>query len=189
MSLTSITITPSESPLTILSLANAKEQLRLESSFTDEDDLITAYIATAVANCENYMNMHLQPKTMVLQFDNFQNYIFETYPLTVDNVKYYKLGNAVLTTVETSDYYITRPNTKSSKLVFKPDAPTDEDYNRPDAVIVTCSVGYTDAADIPEPIIQAIKLQVSDMYERREDRAEIPVKASQGLMRPYRNYL
>lgn len=187
MAVTNYTITDS-TPLTVLSTANAKLQLRLESSYTDEDTLIDAYVVAAISNCENFINGHIQPKTLVLWFDQFQNYEFETYPVIVSSVKYYKKDEASLTTLATTDWYTTKTSNKKTKLVID-EIPGDVEDDRPDVVQVTATLGYASANLIPEPIVLAIKLQVSDMYERREDRASVPVTASQNLLRPYRNYL
>lgn len=184
---TNITITDS-TPLTVVSLADAKLQLRLESSYTDEDDLITAYTNTAIANIENYLNAHVQPKTLELWLDGFQTYTFETYPLTVTSVKYYQKDEASLTTLATTDWYIVKTSNKKQKLVIK-NTPTNVDADRADVVQITATLGYATESVIPTPIVQAIKLQLSDMYERREDRGVIPVTTSQNLLRPYRNYL
>jgi hypothetical protein len=57
-----------------------------------------------------------------------------------------------------------------------------------DAVIVTINQGWV-TADVPKPLIQAMKLYVSDMYERREDRGEVGYNsAATALMRPYRKF-
>lgn len=184
---TNITITAS-TPLTVVSLADAKLQLRLETSYTDEDDLITAYTNTAIANIENYLNAHIQPKALVLWLDGFQTYTFETYPLTVTSVKYYQPDADSLTTLSTDDWYITKTSDKKQNLVIK-NTPASVETDRADVVQVTATLGYASASAIPTPIVQAVKLQLSDMYERREDRGVIPVTTSQNLLRPYRNYL
>lgn len=184
---TNITITPS-TQIEVLSTADAKDQLRLEASYTDEDDLIDAYIEAAVSNIENYINAHVQPKTLVIWLDSFHTYTFETYPLTISSVEYYQKDAASLTTLSTSDWYVTKPNAKKQNLVIK-NTPASVETERPDVVKITATIGYASASNIPTPIIQAVKLQVSDMYERREDRAGIPITASQNLLRPYRYYI
>ncbi len=65
---------------------------------------------------------------------------------------------------------------------------TPELETKDDAVLVTINQGWV-AAEVPKPLIQAMKLYVSDMYERREDRGEIGHNsAATALMRPYRKF-
>lgn len=186
MTVTTVTITP-DTEINVLPLADAKLQLRLENSYTEEDSLIESYIKSAVSNVENYLNAHIQPKEMVIRFKDFSDYEFDTYPVTDISVSYYKVGNSTLTELPETDWYIVSANPKHTVLIID-----KVPYNvavRPDAVVITANIGYTDPDQIPAPIKQAIKLQVSDMFERREDRAGIAVKVSQTLLRPFRNYL
>lgn len=172
----------------IVTLAQARKQLRLESDFTDEDDLIQTYIDAAVEASEQYMNAHLYKKDMVITLDAFQkSLVFEAYPLrSVTSVEYYKTGEESLTTLETTDWYLTTQNIKQNILNIK-NIPTDV-AERFDAVEITLAIGYNSASKVPAPIKQAIKLQISDMYERREDRKETITTAAQSLMRAYRKY-
>lgn len=169
----------------ILTLAKAKKQLRLEDDFTDEDDLIQAYIDAAVEHAENYIACHIYEKTMTIKMSAFQNsVIFEAYPfIDITSVKYYV--DDVETTMPSTNYYVTSQNIKQSVLTFKTlPAQTDERF---DAVEIIIKVGFSKTV-IPKPIIQAIKLMISDMYERREDRPETITTAAQSLMRAYRKY-
>lgn len=175
-------------PITVISTANAKLQLRLESDYDAENDLITAYINAATLSCENYINGHIQPKAMVLWLDQFHNVVLDTYPISVTSVEYYKKDEVSLTTLPTTDWYVTTTEDKKNTLVIK-EVPTNVEDDRPDVVKITTAIGYTDADNVPEPIKQAIRLQLTDMFERREDRAGTPVTTSQNLLRPYRNYL
>lgn len=171
--------------LEVVSLAKAKKQLRLEADFTDEDDLIQGYIDAAVENCEKFIGGHIIPKDMVIKMDRFDNpIIFEAYPLKqVTSVKYFTADTE--TTMDAAKYALTKQSEKVVKLRFKEDTPsTDVRY---DAVTVTAAVGFPGNV-IPKPIVQAILLQVSDMYEVREDRQERLSTASMTLLRPFKKY-
>lgn len=173
---------------TILSTADAKAQLRIESSFTAEDALIDSYVAAATAAAENFINGHIQAKSMVIKLDEMPSKLkFSTHPIrSITSVMYRDTDNAEQTLVSGTDYHLEAPSDKENTLVF------DEVYNtydRPDAVTITVAIGYTNAAAVPAPIIQAIKLMVSDMYDRREDRANVNYKASSALLHSYRKYL
>lgn len=187
MAITSVNITP-ETEIEVLTLSQAKLQLRIEDSYTAEDDLIESYINSAIASSENYINGHIQPKTLTIKYNEFFTaYEFDTYPISAITISYYKKGASTLTTLPTTDWHTVSVNKKHNVIVI--DLVPQDVAVREDAVIIEATLGYEDAEDVPAPIITAIKLQVSDMFERREDRAGTPIKVSQTLLRPYRNYL
>jgi uncharacterized phiE125 gp8 family phage protein len=171
--------------LEVLSLANAKKQLRIESSFTEEDDLIQSYIDAAVVAAENFIGGHILPGSLVLSFDKFDNpVIFEAFPLkSVTSVKYF--ANEVEETLDVEKYQLTVQHGKVYKLQFRGDLPTTD--KRFDAVTITVDCGFAGNA-IPKPIVQAIKLMVADMYEIREDRKEVISTAAMSLLRPYKKF-
>lgn len=177
-----------EAVMNVITLQQAKKQLRIEETFTDEDELIQSYIDTAVEASEQYMNAHIYKKQMVITCDAFQKtLVFEAYPLrSVASIQYYKTGEETKTTLPVTEYYTTNQNLKQYVLNIK-NIPADV-ADRYDAVTITLEIGYESATKVPMPIKQAIKLQVSDMYERREDRSETITTAAQGLMRAYRKY-
>lgn len=181
--ITDIQYTPDT--LEVVTLAKAKKQLRIESDFNDEDTLIQGYIDAAVAHCENFIGGHIIPKSMVIKLDAFDSlFEFSAYPLkSVTSVKYYTAETE--TTLDASKYALTQQSDKVFKLRFKEDTPATEE--RFDAVTIEVAVGFPGDV-IPKPIIQAILLQVSEMYEFREDRAEQLSKASMTLLRPYKKY-
>lgn len=183
---TNVNIEVEESNINVVTLAQAKKQLRIESDFTDEDELIQSYIDASVEASENYMSNHLLKKTMTITLDKFQSSVtFEAFPLRgIASVKYWSSTEEV--TMQDTNYYTTSLNKKQTILHFKtiPDV-VDERF---DAVTIVINIGYATASAIPKPIVQAVKLQISDMYERREDRPGAILTAAQSLMRPYRKY-
>lgn len=169
----------------IILLEKAKKQLRVETDFTDEDDLIKNYITASVMASEDYMSCHVYAKSMVISLNAFRpTVIFEAFPLRgVKSVKYW--SDDVEMTMPETDYYLTSQNLKQSQLHFKVLPTTDKRY---DAVSIELEIGYENASKVPAPIKQAILLQIADMYERREDRAGVIHTSAQALMRPYRKY-
>ncbi|MBF05022.1 MAG: hypothetical protein CMP76_17230 [Flavobacterium sp.] len=174
-----------ETAVDVLALVKAKKHLRVDSSFTDEDDLIQDYIDAAVINAENYIGGHIQPKIMVFKMDQFDNPLtFEAFPLKeVVSVKYYENGNDTQLTMDSGDYQLTKLNSKVFSIHFKGDLPSIQE--RFDAVEVSVKVGMV---TIEKPIVQAVQLMVSDMYERREDRIEVISSQSMSLLRPYKKF-
>lgn len=170
----------------IVSLELAKKQLRIEDDFTDEDDLIQAYIDAAIAMSEDYTGGHIVEKNMILKMDAFDNpLVFEAFPIqSIDSVSYYPADGSDSQVMDNSNYDLMSLNPKVSKISFKTTPAIAERF---DAVTVTVKVGMV-VEEIRQPIIQAILLQISDMYERREDRTEVMLSAATALLRPYKKF-
>jgi uncharacterized phiE125 gp8 family phage protein len=171
--------------LAVLTLAQAKKQLRIDTAFTDEDDLIQSYIDAAIVNCENFIGGHIIPGGLVLTYDKFESpVVFEAFPLkAITNVKYFTDG--VETILDSSKYSLTRQSEKVFKLRFKEDTPSIDD--RFDAVKITIGCGFPDDL-IPKPILQA-----GQMYEYREDSFQNNVfnmtnSPAYSLLRPYKKF-
>ena len=173
------------SPTTVVTLAKAKKHLRVDSDFIDEDDLIQDYIDAAVTQAENYIGGHITDKNVVIKMDVFDNpLVFEVFPIkAVSSVKYYEAGDENEKTLDTENYNLTAETSKRFSIRFKNDLPSLQ--TRFDAVIVTVNVGMT---TIDKPISQAVLLMVADMYERREDRAEVLSTAAMSLLRSYKKF-
>jgi uncharacterized phiE125 gp8 family phage protein len=171
--------------LVVITLEQAKKQLRIEEDFTDEDELIQSYIDVAVELSEKFIGGHILPKVMTIKADAFSNpLVFEAFPLKeVISVKYFPKEGGAEATLPDSDYVLTKESEKVYRLRFKNTLPeVDERY---DAVTYTIKVGMV---AVPKGIVQAVKLQVADMYERREDRAEVITTVADRLLRPYKKY-
>jgi uncharacterized phiE125 gp8 family phage protein len=185
---TNVQFTPGT--LEVVTLAQAKKQLRLEASFNDEDDLIQSYIDAAVANAENFIGGHIIPGDLVITYDKFESpVIFEAFPLkTITSVKYY--ADEAEETLDSEKYALTKQSEKVYKLRFKEDTPTTAE--RFDAVTITVACGFAGNV-IPKPVIQAVKMMVAQMYEYREDSFQNNVfnmtnSPAYALLRPYKKY-
>lgn len=176
-----------------VTLAELKNQLNIEQSQTDQDALITSYLAAAVAWVENYINGKIFDGIYSVNLDEFANYTFDIWPVRyIDEIRYYKTGEALETTLSTDDYHV-RQIGKKTIVVFD-NIPSDVDADRFDAVTIDAAVGYDDddpngALEVSELVKQAIRLIVTDMYERRENRPGVSVSVAQNILRPLRYYL
>jgi uncharacterized phiE125 gp8 family phage protein len=181
---TDVSITPGTAT-EVVTLAKAKKYLRIESSFTDEDDLIQDYIDSAVVMAENYIGGHIADKNMVIKSTGFDNpLVFEVFPVkTVTSIKYYEAGVEEEKTLDVSEYVLNSETQKRFAIRYKNTLPSVQD--RFDAVTVTINIGME---TIEKPIAQAVMLMVADMYERREDRPEVLSTASMSLLRPYKKF-
>lgn len=181
---TDVQITPGTAT-EVVTLAKAKKHLRIEASFTEEDDLIQDYIDAAVTNAENYIGGHIANKNMVIKMTGFDNpLVFEAFPVkAVTSVKYFEAGNEDEQTMPEADYALTAETQKRFSIRFKNTLPEVQD--RFDAVTVTISLGM---ATIDKPIASAVLLMLADLYERREDRSEVLSTAAMSLLRPYKKF-
>lgn len=172
--------------LEVVTLAKAKKHLRIESTFEDEDDLIQSYIDAAVSNSENYIGGHIARKDMVIKMDSIsKEFSFEAFPvIAISVINYFAKSDNTDTVMPTDNFYLSSVNTKVSKLTIKV---LPEVSSRYDAVTVSVKVGY-EAGKVEQPILQAILLQIADMYERREDRTEVTLTAAMALLRPYKKF-
>jgi uncharacterized phiE125 gp8 family phage protein len=188
--LTHIEINPIEAPEgSVITLAKAKKQLRIETDFTLEDDLIEGYITAAVNRAEEFIGGHIFNKTVTLNYSAFADaLVFEIFPVrAINSVQYYQEGADTLTTLDPANYYLRSANLRVQEVVF---TTIPEDVaDRPDAIVIELQCGYANMTQTPAAIKQAILLMISDMYNYREDRKELTFPASHQLLRPYKKYV
>lgn len=156
-------VTPAASAA--VSLAEAKAQLRVDAS--DEDTLITSLVVAATDMAEQQTRRAIMPQTWELALDAFPAE-FELTRVPVSNI----------TSVKYTDYAGVEQTLDPSAYVLD----TSDDYGyayvRPaygtewpsarEGVKVRYVAGYANAAAVPEPIKQWIKLMVSTMFDNRE---------------------
>ena len=190
MALTSITKTPLSPPVdAVVTLAKAKKHLRVETDYTDDDELIQDYIDAAIMAAEDYISGHVYNKAVTMVLDALAtNVVFEIFPVrSITSVEYIKEGDDTYTVIPTEDYYLRNKNLRVQEIVFKT-LPQDV-AEQPDVVKIVVQSGYVNTTNTPKPIKQAVLLMVGDAYEYREDRKEVVTKCSEHLLRPYRNYV
>lgn len=184
--ITNTTIIPLDEA-TVITVDQAKKQLRLEVDFCEEDDLIQSYIESAQLVCENYMNRAIGSRKYAIDLDVFSTPV--TYEGSsndaIEKIEYYAPGETTLTLLDPTEYTFRKSILlECFEIKLKTIIATD---NREDAVIITVNQGWL-ADKVPAPIKQAMLLLVSDMYERREDREQSNNMAHLNLLRPYRKY-
>lgn len=178
--------------LTPVSVAEAKTHLRIDSSFTADDTYIGTLIDVATLAAENYTNLALMEQSWYLFIDAFPDYFNllkgSLNDAEVNSINYSDTNNANQT-LHASNYFIDG-NIKPARIYFAPDATIPSTYDKPNAVTVDFTLGFTAASQVPAPIKQAVLLMVGTYYETRQtvsDRTykEIPQSAEYLLM-PYR---
>jgi len=157
--------TPTE-PIT---LEEARAHIHAFTDVTEEDTLIEALITAARAFAENYTNRVFLTQTWELVLDAFPSGILE-------------LPKAPLQSV-TSIIYIDNDGTEQTLAAsaYKQDTVTDpgriapaygtiwpSTRSEPNAVTIQFNAGYGDqAANVPQPIRQAMLLMIAHLYDNR----------------------
>jgi uncharacterized phiE125 gp8 family phage protein len=177
-----------------LSLADAKEHLYIDSGNTDHDDYIEAIIKVATADAEAYTRRRFISQTWYAYLPDWPDEDYFVLPYgqlqSVTSITY-KDTDGIASTLSTSEY-IVESGSDPGKIVLAYDKswPTDTLYpSNPITVEYVC--GYGDAgSDVPDAIIHALKLRVSDIFEHRESEMEgiatVNTKAFERLLWPYR---
>lgn len=159
-----------------VSLEDAKEHLKIDLSFTDDDDLITSMIAEATLKVEHYIHRDLITKEYKTFRDKFpwcKNQIELRRSKVQELVSFKYLVDDVLTDVDTDIYYNTFETDYSG--IFLKDGqvwPTDIDIRR-QSIEIQFKAGYgTDSDSIPADIRRAILMIVACLYQNRGDCSE-----------------
>jgi len=153
---TVVVTAPVSEPVT---LAEAKAQLRIEDSFTLDDDYISALISAARDRCESYCNQFFTEKGIeIIMKGSASGTVFLPYPnLTITSITYVDEDNATQTIAPGDCFY----NTDTQELVFLVDT-NAQSFN----------VAATTAAPVElEGVKASIKMIVTDLYELRTETA------------------
>ena len=164
----SLITAPSEEPLT---LQEAKNHLRVETDFTNDDDLILGLIQAAREWAEGETDRAFITQTWDVTFSSFpcESYINIPKPnlVSVTTLKYYD-ENGVEQTWDSANY-IVNAGSLPGRVSLAPNIvwPTIQ-AGRDKAVTIRFVCGYGDASAVPEAIKSAIKLKIGELYENRE---------------------
>lgn len=160
---------PAAYPVT---LAEAKEHVRVEASFTDDDTYINGLIRAATAQAEVRLARRLITQTWDLLLDEWPGDGCISLPFgTLQSIAHIKYTDedAAEHTFDTANYGV-RTASLLGQAVLKPDAswPSDALYNI-DPIVVRFDCGYgTAGSAVPADIVHAVKLLIADGYEFRE---------------------
>ena len=180
---------PASEPLT---LQEAKDHLRFTDS--SEDTLISALIVAARQHIENLTGRALITQTLELQLDGFpatRKILLPSSPVqSVSSVKYYDTDGA-LQTWSSTEYQVV---TSQIVPVIAPASGYDwpeTDTDTLASVQVRYIAGFGNAAAIPEPIKQAMRLLIGHLFTNRESVvvgtiSQIVPKTVEHLISPYR---
>jgi len=163
-----------DSAIEPLTLSDIKLHLRVDG--TTEDTAISAYQKAARLFCEDYTGRAFINQTWQLKIDDFPSAwqscdgIVELprAPLSSVTSVVYLDNEGVSQTLSTDIYAVDTDSTVGNiHLKYNQSYPSvRDDYH---GVTITYVAGYgANAASVPEPLIQAIKLLTGHFYEQRE---------------------
>ena len=153
-----------------VTLARAKQQLRLSEDFTLDDELIAAYISAARKDCENYLFTALIAQRRKVFFDCLGDSLTLMGPATtVESITY--------TTTEGSTETLTAYRVMED-VVLKV-YPTDGwPSNAVDATVTyTCQ-----PTEISPVVISAMLLKITTLYDVRADPIRIKPTLSNSML-------
>lgn len=162
-------VTPAATP--ILTTAEAKSWLRIESGVTEDDTLIDSLVAVATDQARAFLNREIINASLRLWLTDFPDEV--ALPggqvTAITAVKY--LDTASVEQTLSSSVYEThlsgewRPLLRLASGQQWPAIDTDSYY----PVRIEYTAGYGAAStDVPDKIVQAIRQQVGHLYENRE---------------------
>lgn len=147
----------------IISTAELKKHLRVTHAL--EDTLIEAARLAAISYVENYCNVLLGSYSATGYLRDWRFASFPVGPLSaVGSVVYDDSSGAQQTFSSNSVYFDIQR--QPAQISFQ-DVPSLQDYNLT-PIRISFTVGYA-PADIPAPIVAAIKLIVGHLYDMRTD--------------------
>lgn len=184
---TSLKTAPTAEPIT---LGEAKSHLRLTSTDTAEDDLISSLIVAAREHVETYTNRALLTQTWYWKADGFPcggaPIVLPRPPLvSITSISYVDQNGATQTwAAGSTGYQLVKP--AGPKAQYARIAPSYGVWYpttrcQPEAVTVEYVCGYGDETNVPESIKHAMKLLIGHWYENREAvdmaaaAAEVPI--------------
>lgn len=181
------TAAPSVEPVTT---ADQKTFMRVDHSA--EDSLIGALITAARLEVENYTGLQLITATYVMRMDRFPVQIIVPKPplQSVTSLAYNDTDGAAQTLTENTDFKADIYRLPG-RIVPAVNAVWPTTYGDLNDVTLTYKAGYGDAStDVPDPLIQAVKMITAHLYEHREqflDDAKIEkCETAERLMNHYR---
>lgn len=159
-------VAPTAEPVT---LAELKEQLRIESSTTEDDTFLEGLIVSSRQAVEALLGKVLIDQTVAAKLDEFpkeEYFELPTPPVSsVTSITYYDDDNA-LQTLASANYSL-NDYCDPQRIVRNTDVDWPTTYDRWDAITVTYQAGYATASAVPASIKAVIKMLAADIYENR----------------------
>tara|TARA_R100000329_G_scaffold137244_1_gene118279 strand:+ start:201 stop:857 length:657 start_codon:yes stop_codon:yes gene_type:complete len=198
---------------TTSAVATSDQKSFMRVDFSDDDSLIAELIKASQNVIETYLNRAITTQTLELYLDRLPFYSDINYPegtftapdmeynsnyivlpkppvASVTHVKYFDDSDTEYTYASTN-YYVDLISDQA-RIVLRTGKswPTVTATRNANAYVVRYVAGYGGASDVPEPIVQAIKLLTSHLYENREAVTSLSVNSIPytigAMLQPYR---
>jgi uncharacterized phiE125 gp8 family phage protein len=170
-----------------LTLAQAKAHLRIGEDA--EDETIVALISAARAHIEQAFSLALIAQSWTMVLDRWPRVPEITLPLwpviSIDKVKVVGEEGAALIIDEA--HYVSLLAVRPARLLRRPDRHWPQPGRSACGIEIEFTGGFgSAAADVPEPIRQALKIHLAALYDDREGGASPGVPAAAAaLLSPY----
>ena len=198
---------------TASAVATSDQKSFMRVDFSDDDSLIAELIKASQNVIETYLNRAITQQDLTLFLDRLPFYSDINYPegtftapdmeynsnyivlpkppvASVTHVKYFDDSDTEYTYASTN-YYVDLISDQA-RIVLRTGKswPTVTATRNANAYVVRYVAGYGGASDVPEPIVQAIKLLTSHLYENREAVTSLSVNSIPytigAMLQPYR---
>ena len=171
----------------LITLEEAKMQLRIDAITDHEDSLIESYISEAREIAEGYIGRLIGERNLEIKAPDFVRDIEKVYsPVnSISAIKYYD-ATGDEQTLPTAKYQLLLNVNGDNTIRYDADIPTVSSTKFP-AVTITAKVGYN-ATNCPKSIIAAIKLILTRLYNFREDSPEEKQQASRNILRRFKKW-
>jgi len=166
-------------------LAQAKTHLRIESDYTNDDDLITASIEAAASQIENHCAVLFGTRDFTIQLSQLSGKIdLPIYPVqSITAVSYKDVDGSDQSIASDSVKLFQLDQQRKASIHILGNLPAVEKDN-PIAVTITGSCGL---GKVPSAVKKATKLLIGDSDTYREDRQMAGTdRAVSKLLRPYK---
>jgi hypothetical protein len=177
--------------LQIVSLSMAKKQLKVDTDFTEDDDLIDAYSQAAQELAEHFVGYNIAEASTEIMVSGFTPFIFEEKAtnVAISKIEYLAPGDdETFVELDEEKYALKKSTTVSNhyEVSFKDDLPVlNEDVLA--KVKVTVAYGQ-EVADVPKIVSQAIKVCITQFYDKRENSTEVANNVFHRLLSPLRKF-
>lgn len=148
-----------------VNIEEVKAFCRVEDN--DNDEILTTFLKSAVELAENETGRRFMPQQWRLDLDKFEDKIWLPYPnlISVDSFKYYDSANA-LQDVD-SEVYNAGSVDGVGCITLAYNQNYQQSYQRPDAVQITYTCGYSNLTDIPTSLKNAINTITWFLFDDR----------------------
>tara|TARA_R100001509_G_scaffold140040_2_gene94712 strand:- start:6372 stop:6956 length:585 start_codon:yes stop_codon:yes gene_type:complete len=187
----SFKVTAYPADISIVSLSEAKDHLRVSNSA--DDTLITNLILAATQAAQNYTNRFFINHSVRMDCDTWEEtlYFYKSPVFSSTTIEYYGTSATIYDVWDSSNYIVDKVH-EPARLLLQADKSYPDLADRKAAIKITYVSGYgTASTDVPQAIKQAVLLMIGNFYENRQEvvvgriATEMP-KSAQYLLDQYK---